>query len=280
VPSATAVLRRVRCRATSKRTGERCGQWCAPGHLVCYAHGGRSPQAIRSARVRAAVAEVLAADPRRSPREVLADALHIADLVMTDEVSKLRDAEVITPELAAALTDAATRAAALARAALDAGVDVDGEVPLEYGDLVVRVLNRVGSALLSAWAAPAGDWIELEAWLRSAVPAALRGQEIPDCPRPWTPPRPVWPHRQIESVATVRARQAAEVERALDGVRGSESGWADPVVPKAEPGRSSPQRNGTSPSRAGSVITVHERERAWLRSIGKLGSLRLPPVGR
>jgi hypothetical protein len=104
------------------------------GHVVCYAHGGRSPQAIRSAKVRAAVAEVLAADPRRSPREVLGDALHIADLVLRDRIAELRDMSEITAEAAADLTDAATRAAALARAAMDAGVDVEAEVPGEVDD--------------------------------------------------------------------------------------------------------------------------------------------------
>jgi hypothetical protein len=89
VPQALAELRRVRCRATSKRTGERCGQWCAPGHVVCYAHGGRSPQAVRSAKVRAAVAEIMATDPRRTPREVLGDALHITDLVLRDWIADL-----------------------------------------------------------------------------------------------------------------------------------------------------------------------------------------------
>ncbi len=67
--------------------------------------------------------------------------------------------------------------------------------------------------------------------------------------------------------------------KALDGV-GAESGWADSVVPKPEPGRSSPQRNGAGPSRACSATTIHERERTWLMSIGKLGSSQLPPVGR
>jgi hypothetical protein len=97
--------------------------------------------------VRAAVAEVLAADPRRSPREVLGDALHIADVVLRDRIAELRDMSEITAEAAADLTDAATRAAALARAAMDAGVDVEAEVPGEVGDLVVAALSRVAAPL-------------------------------------------------------------------------------------------------------------------------------------
>jgi hypothetical protein len=183
VPQALAELRRVRCRATSKRTGERCGQWCAPGHVVCYAHGGRSPQAVRSAKVRAAVAEIMATDPRRTPREVLGDALHITDLVLRDWIADLWDAESITLEAAADLTDAATRAAALARTCIDAGIDAEAEAPEEYAELLVRVLNQVGASLLSAWTSPAVDWIKLEAWLRSGVPCALRNEPLPEAPR-------------------------------------------------------------------------------------------------
>ena len=243
MPRARAELTRVRCRATSKRTGERCGAWCAPGHVVCRWHGGARNASIRSARVREAVAEILAADPRRSPREVMGDALHVSDLVMQDKIAALRDAESITPETAVELTDAATRAAALARAAADMGVVVDLEADPAHGELVVAALSRVARRLLGSWSAmPGSDYAELESWLVSAVPAALRGLEVGVPPRLWSRPRPVMPSRQLESSAVVRYREARDLEEALEGVGGSETdrdGSRGGV--HTGPGRSSPQ---------------------------------------
>ena len=43
-----------RCTARSKQSGERCRNWSAQGQKVCRFHGGGSPQAKRSARLRLA----------------------------------------------------------------------------------------------------------------------------------------------------------------------------------------------------------------------------------
>ncbi|MGH9249214.1 MAG: hypothetical protein ACRD0W_06845 [Acidimicrobiales bacterium] len=37
---------KVRCSATSKRTGEQCGQYCAAGFTTCKWHGAAAPQVI------------------------------------------------------------------------------------------------------------------------------------------------------------------------------------------------------------------------------------------
>ena len=42
----------VRCKATSKQTGERCKRPCGPGATVCHMHGGKTPIAIVRARER------------------------------------------------------------------------------------------------------------------------------------------------------------------------------------------------------------------------------------
>ena len=42
------------CKATSKRTGLPCGQYCKPGHVTCKWHGGNTPLAIEKAKTRLA----------------------------------------------------------------------------------------------------------------------------------------------------------------------------------------------------------------------------------
>lgn len=46
------------CKATSKRSGERCKRRTAPGATVCAMHGGKAPQVQRAARRRVAAAQV------------------------------------------------------------------------------------------------------------------------------------------------------------------------------------------------------------------------------
>ncbi len=43
---------RLRCRATSRRTGERCGRAAHPGATVCASHGAKAPQVKRKAQMR------------------------------------------------------------------------------------------------------------------------------------------------------------------------------------------------------------------------------------
>lgn len=43
---------RLRCSATSKQKGIRCGRTAIPGGTVCRYHGGAAPQVMKSARER------------------------------------------------------------------------------------------------------------------------------------------------------------------------------------------------------------------------------------
>lgn len=43
---------RLRCRAKSSQTGERCKRAATPGTWVCASHGSRSPNTLRKARLR------------------------------------------------------------------------------------------------------------------------------------------------------------------------------------------------------------------------------------
>lgn len=52
-----------RCRATSKRTRERCRRAAVPGGTVCTIHGGAAPQ-VRAAADRRVMAQALEADAR------------------------------------------------------------------------------------------------------------------------------------------------------------------------------------------------------------------------
>lgn len=70
-----------RCRATSKRTGKRCGRYPVPGGTVCYFHGGASAKHLAAAERRRAEAEATALlelvwDPDAPPVTNVIDALH------------------------------------------------------------------------------------------------------------------------------------------------------------------------------------------------------------
>lgn len=69
-PALTPATEPRRCRARSKRSGERCRRLAIPGGTVCVMHGGAAPQVAAAARRRlsdAAVREVL---PRVAPDAV------------------------------------------------------------------------------------------------------------------------------------------------------------------------------------------------------------------
>lgn len=42
----------LRCRATSRRSGKRCGRAASPGTTVCANHGAKAPQVQRKAKMR------------------------------------------------------------------------------------------------------------------------------------------------------------------------------------------------------------------------------------
>jgi len=264
MPPARAALRRVQCRAVSKRSGQRCKRFCAPGHLTCKLHGGGSPQAQRSAQVRATVAEVMAANPRRSVREIVADSLHVADLVLGDEIAKL--GEGMTPALAESVMQAAGRASALARAAADMGIDVDsGEALAEaQGTRIAEALQAVAAELVTAAGGTGVDHMAVREWIRRAVPAALRGEPVPECPRPWR----MTHFPALESGDRFRRREAAEVAAALSGSEpsGRRSG------PTGRDGRGNGSAGDSGLARAGSGESPQARDARRLREAGLLPS--------
>lgn len=89
-----------RCTARSSATGEPCGNWRAPGAVVCKRHGGLAPQVIRKAQLRL----LEAADP------IMGELVRIATDPNRDDDRKLR-----------AITDALNRVPGLSSRE---GVDV------------------------------------------------------------------------------------------------------------------------------------------------------------
>lgn len=67
------------CAATSRRSGQQCGNWAMHDQTVCRMHGGKAPQALNAARRRAQTAEAekqlarlsLTAAPDIDPGEAL-----------------------------------------------------------------------------------------------------------------------------------------------------------------------------------------------------------------
>ena len=63
-------LERRRCRARSKRSGERCRRLAIPGGTVCVMHGGAAPQVAAAARRRLSDAAARELLPRIAPDAV------------------------------------------------------------------------------------------------------------------------------------------------------------------------------------------------------------------
>ena len=75
------------CTATSKRTGERCKRFCAPGKKVCKWHGGASngaPKGSKNALKHGAYEKI-------TRETMFADEITYADSVNTDPVSVLEE---------------------------------------------------------------------------------------------------------------------------------------------------------------------------------------------
>ena len=111
------------CRAKAKRSGQQCARNALPGMAVCRIHGGASPQAKAAALRRLTLAEAFERGDRRPAWEILADALHAADVLMIDARIKLDEGEPITVGQLDRFTEALERAQRFAKMFLDAGVD-------------------------------------------------------------------------------------------------------------------------------------------------------------
>ena len=111
-----------RCSATSKTTGQQCGQFARPGARVCFYHGGAAPQVRAKAEQRVTLAAALASSPRRAPWEILLDVVHNVDVV-----AQRARAEVVAgnlaPETFEAFVGALEQSGRWAKVAIDANLD-------------------------------------------------------------------------------------------------------------------------------------------------------------
>lgn len=117
----------------------------------CRVHGGAAPQVKRKRLERIALAEALAADPRRHPSEVLGDVLHQADHLMRRAREEV-DAEKPTAETMVKLLDLTEHAGRWAKTSLDAEVDQRQTRVLEaqaaaLAAVITRVLDRLELSL-------------------------------------------------------------------------------------------------------------------------------------
>jgi hypothetical protein len=184
----------VRCAATAKSTGRRCGRFACPGTTVCPSHLGTAPHVTRKADERMTLAQLLQHDPRPLG-EVLVEATHNADALMRDlKTQVLEGGEPIDPDLLTRLVEATRLAHHLAETSVRAGVQVElvRQARLETemnAAAVVRVLARVLDALTSGPRAPLAplgpDFIgELRVWLHEVVRAELDVVAAVDDPDP------------------------------------------------------------------------------------------------
>jgi hypothetical protein len=118
----TSVLRSEQCTATSTQSGQRCKRLATRGAKVCQKHGAAAPQVREAARQRVAIADALATGTKRHPWEVLEDALHTADVLMSEARVQVETGQ-ITPALVEKLVNTIERAHRMAKVNLDAGID-------------------------------------------------------------------------------------------------------------------------------------------------------------
>jgi len=152
---------RVQCRARSKRSGQQCRRFCAPGHVVCNIHGAKAPQTRR--RAEASVSESKAAKaidfsklkPVTNPWEVLTDLLAAASAI--EKRLRPRIDDTATPADVDAWIRAAERTARIAKDLK--GIDPEG--------MRVAITTRHQHQVADAWKRTIN---ELFAALREALP--------------------------------------------------------------------------------------------------------------
>jgi len=145
-----AVLPPVRCGRRRSTNGEPCSNYVVLGATVCRKHGGWSPQVREVAAKRVMLAEAIANLPRRHPSEVIADALHVTDVLARHTQAKLSQQE-LTLELLDAILDSVKTQAGMAKLALDSGIDpaqwTAQEVNRRFGDTVAEICREMARRL-------------------------------------------------------------------------------------------------------------------------------------
>jgi hypothetical protein len=190
----------MRCVATAKSTGRRCGRWALVGQTCCDLHTGWAPQSVAAADRRSVVAQLLQHEDPDHPRplgEVMLEAVHNADVLMRslDDVRlRVLRREEVTGEELDRLVRMSQVAHALAETTVRAGVQVElvrqARLSTDMNAAaVVRVLGRALDALTSgprAPLAPLGPGFigDLRVWLHEVVRAELEAVAAVDDPDP------------------------------------------------------------------------------------------------
>jgi hypothetical protein len=177
----------LRCAARSKRSGQPCRLWAIPGAAVCYAHGGASPQAQRTAALRTTLATLLALDPRPA-WTVVQDHLHTLDSLAREARIAAMSGETITPESLSALVDLSRSALQAAKLCADLDVaerqaDVrEAELHRDAARLVISAIDTILAAVLDE--VPHDRRQPWRDWSHTAAAAVLRSVPvIPEPPR-------------------------------------------------------------------------------------------------
>jgi hypothetical protein len=145
----------MRCVATAKSTGRRCGRWALVGQTCCDLHTGWAPQSVAAADRRSVVAQLLQHEDPDHPRplgEVMLEAVHNADVLMRslDDVRlRVLRREEVTGEELDRLVRMSQVAHALAETTVRAGVQVElvrqAQLATEMNSAVV--VRALGAAL-------------------------------------------------------------------------------------------------------------------------------------
>lgn len=184
----------VRCRATSKRTGQQCGNFCSPGHHVCRHHGAGAPQTKQRAEERVTEAQALKnianAEPINNPWDAMSEIAGEAAELEKALRAKIKIDDYSSPALITAWTRSLER---VARVLADLG-RMDPEATK------TKITARQVEQVSTAWKEADAAWLKslrqalppevhpaLEEWTRTERPriarAALLAQRDNDASR-------------------------------------------------------------------------------------------------
>ncbi|WP_410597630.1 hypothetical protein [Amycolatopsis sp. lyj-23] len=191
----------MKCVATSRRTGNRCGNWARPGTTVCRLHLGNAPHIKEKALQRLTLAELMRANPRPLTEAVL-DHVHTLDAIAQDARLVAMEEGGFTAANVQKAVDTATAALRADKLAMDIGVtklvlDKARADAALSGEVVAGALVAIKDKLMEflvplpdsrtspqAYARAIQFHEAFARWMLEAAHAAVTGHEIPDPPAP------------------------------------------------------------------------------------------------